>query len=109
MSSKDKKADAELGAYGAIPQAAWYRLDITGTSANIASLPAGRYIVVLDGVTSAALSSGGAITEPASGSAVAQTSSVVQTGWQYTHPATGVCHVVALNAGSGRAYLVPCP
>lgn len=110
MATKDNKSDAELAAVGAIPQSTgWYRLDVTTTSANIAALPVGRYIVILDGVTTVAISSTGAVTEPASGAAVAVSSAPVQTGWEYKHPATGACHIVVLNAGSGRVYMVPAP
>ena len=109
MATKDNKNDAELAAVGAIPlSAGWYRLDVTTTSASITSLPAGRYIVVLDGVTTVAIGAA-AVTEPASGAAVAVASAVMQTGWEYKHAAVANCHIVVLNAGSGRVYMVPAP
>lgn len=107
MASKDNLTDGQLGAFGAPPYTgAYYALNITTTSANIASLPKGRYIVRLSQVDLVAIGTS-AQTEATSGSSAV--GGVFASGDQLNWRADGVCHVVVLNSGTGRIYLTPAP
>lgn len=102
------KADGEYMAVAPIPgTATFYRLDVSTTAASIANLPLGLYIVVLDGVTTVTIRSGGTAAEPASGAS--GTGGVYQSGWTYRHNVAGDASIDVLNSGSGRCYLVRQP
>jgi len=85
-----------------------YRLDVSGTAATLATLPAAQYVVRLTaGVDGVILRTGGTAADPSSGSSV--TGCLCASGDTYLHRATGSLSAIAIAGGSGRLYLVRVP
>ena len=85
-----------------------YRLTVSNVAATYTNLPAGRYIVALDGPAFVILRTGGVAAAPASAAQAAGNATGVQSGWTYNHRATADLSAIT-SAGSGALWLLPVP